>query len=118
MKLAPASLLSLFMACLLVVMQLAGSSPALHGFLHGEEPAGHACCGDANAGGGDPGPSDTDQPVHSCAVVQLDGGILSALEYAVAAVTRRCYFVSAEDGPGDLPRQFRQTPTARAPPVN
>ena len=105
---------TLFLSMLLLVLQFAGSSPALHGYLHGEGLRESACCDHAPPG--DDGSDESEACDESCVVLTLAGGITLAPGFAVVADAPRAVALCRVTGPLDTVGEYRSSESARAPP--
>jgi hypothetical protein len=105
--------LAFLLAALLLTLQLAGSSPALHGFLHGENGASSECCDHTPAGGES---SDSEACDDGCIVLTIAGGVTLAPAVSLEGDVPRLISVCLETGTLDVFEQFRTAAAARAPP--
>jgi len=105
---------SLFLSMLLLLLQFAGSSPALHGYLHGENTAASTCCDHTSSG--DEGSDESEACDESCVVLTFAGGITLAPVFAVEANAPRAVALCQVAGPIDIIEEYRSSESARAPP--
>lgn len=106
--------LVILLAALLLVIQFAGSSPALHGYLHGENTAASTCCDHTSSS--DEGSDESEACDESCVVLTLAGGITLAPGFAVEANAPRAVALCRVAGPIDIVEEYRSSVSARAPP--
>ena len=107
--------MALFLAVFLLTLQFAGSSPVLHGFLHGHA-VDTPCCPDHPAPAGED-PADSDTCDGTCAVSILSGGVTLTAELVPETVALEYRSLSREEDPGKPALMPRHTRSARAPPV-
>ena len=113
MKHRSSSLLQGMMAFLLLLVQLAGSSPELHDTLHGSPSCGdhHDSCGN------DPSDKEDNACNETCAVVLLSNGV--ALPQVIPVPLLEAKEIAAcREGQAEVwPTRIGRTTPARAPPV-
>ena len=115
---APSKLTCLILAALLLLVQMAGSSPDLHGWLHGGIGPEQGCAEHGNScGDRDPALPASESCSDACAVVVLAGGLTFSPVCAAVPVCLQLISVSNDWAAArDLSGTFR-TFEARAPPV-
>jgi len=105
------------LASLVLILQLATTSPALHSFLHGGGPGSQRCCDHGSPN--DHGEKDSHNPdgTHVCGVVLIAGGLTlsPSLELEPVKPVR----IGTTDIPdaGLVPLAESRRAAARAPPV-
>lgn len=117
MKSSLANIVRLFLAALVLSLQLAGSSPVLHDFLHGPDVEQQASCDHEGSGCGS-GDSDAEDCDNSCAVGMLSDGIWVAPALELAAVNPSVSISARPAAPDRVLSKIKRIEAARAPPVS
>lgn len=104
--------LAVLLAVMLLILQIAGSSPVLHDFLHGA--AAHRC----DAHNAPDGQTNDGLSGHVCAVILIAGGVaLSSVASLATLQPAACGTVTAETPIIVFPAKLRR-PSPRAPPFS
>lgn len=111
------SLLRFILAATLVSLQLAGSNPVLHDFLHGPEVETHGCCPHEGSES-EPVESDHSDCDESCAVGLLADGIWVSAALELTDVPRSGFNGICLYAPEKIIFRAQLTESARAPPVS
>jgi hypothetical protein len=111
------SLLSLTLVCLILLLQLAGSNPYLHGYLHDTGKAESSCANNDKPCGHVPADAGDDSCDKSCPVVLLASGVVLTPSLQVDPIEWRFSGETIRPlVPVSLPGSLRLF-DARAPPV-